>query len=522
MSAKKRALISVSDKTGVVGLAKGLAQLGYEIISTGGTAKTLKEAGIPIVSISDLTGFPEMLDGRVKTLHPKVHGGILGMRSSTQHQKQMREQGIEPIDLVVVNLYPFEATVAKHNVTLEEAIENIDIGGPAMLRSAAKNHKDVVVVCNPNNYSGVLDALKKGELSEAVRQELALEVFEQTSQYDHAIAAYLKRVASKEQKDFPQYLRLSFEKVGELRYGENPHQKGAFYKEVPSGEPCVAGAIQKHGKELSFNNILDLNSALELAKEFSEPAAVVIKHNNPCGVAVDKDLVTAYQKAYETDPVSAFGGVIGLNRVVDPATANEIGKIFVEAIIAPGYHPEAFELLAKKKNIRLMELAGLDQWVKQSEKRFEGVDIKRVVGGLLVQDRDVIAENGSALKVVTRRAPSKEELRSLNFAWKVAKHVKSNAIVFVSGTETVGIGAGQMSRVDSSRIATQKARKPLKGTVVASDAFFPFRDGVDQVIDSGATAVIQPGGSVRDDEVIEACNEKNAAMVFTGIRHFRH
>lgn len=522
MSAKKRALISVSDKAGVVDFAKGLVSLGYEIISTGGTAKALKEAGLSILSISDVTGFPEMLDGRVKTLHPKVHGGILGIRENSEHQKQMQEQGIETIDLVAVNLYPFEATVAKPNVALQEAIENIDIGGPAMLRSAAKNHKDVIVVCNPQDYQEVLDALNKGAVDEAFRRKLALEVFDHTSKYDHAIASYLKRVESKEQKEFPKLLNVSYEKVGELRYGENPHQKGAFYKEVSNNEPCVAGAIQKHGKELSFNNILDLNSALELAKEFSDPAAVVIKHNNPCGVAVDKDLVTAYTKAYETDPVSSFGGVVGLNRVVDEATANEIGKIFVEAIIAPGFDAKAFEILSKKKNIRLMELPGLDQWVQQAERAFEGLDIKRVVGGVLVQDRDVLHENGSNLKGVTQRTPSEEELRSMQFAWKVAKHVKSNAIVFVSGTETVGIGAGQMSRVDSSRIAAQKANKPLKGTVVASDAFFPFRDGVDQIIESGATAVIQPGGSVRDEEVIAACDEKQVAMVFTGVRHFRH
>lgn len=521
MSSKKRALISVSNKKGIAEFAQGLAHLGFEIISTGGTAKALKEAGLSIRLISDLTGFPEMLDGRVKTLHPKVHGGILGIRGNPQHQREMRENQIEPIDLVVVNLYPFEETIAKPNISFEEAIENIDIGGPAMIRSAAKNHSDVLVVVNPEKYNLVLDALTKGEVSKSLRRGLALEVFQHTANYDRAIATYLAKAEGRLEA-FPDMFQIQFKKVEELRYGENPHQKGAFYKETGHSEPCVGNAVQKHGKELSFNNILDLNSALELAKEFRDPAVVIIKHNNPCGVAVDKNLLASYMKAYETDPLSAFGGVIGVNRTVDEATALEMSKIFFEAIIAPSFDEKAFEILAKKKNIRLMELAGLEQWVEAEKKIFLGQDMKRVVGGLLVQDRDVLYENGAELKAVTQRKPTQEELRSLQFAWKVAKHVKSNAIVFVSGTETVGIGAGQMSRVDSSRIAAEKARKPLKGTVVASDAFFPFRDGVDQVIDSGATAVIQPGGSVRDEEVIQACNEKNVAMVFTGIRHFRH
>ncbi len=521
MSVKKRALISVSNKAGVVEFAQGLSKLGFEIISTGGTAKALKESGLSVISISDVTGFPEMLDGRVKTLHPKVHGGLLGIRDNADHQKQMQENGIDPIDVVAVNLYPFQETIAKPDVTLEEAIENIDIGGPAMIRSAAKNHKDVLVVVNPDKYSMVVDALSQGNVTLELKQQLALEVFQHTAQYDQAIANYLSQVSS-EKEAFPESFQVSFQKVSELRYGENPHQKGAFYKESKTEEPCVANAIQKHGKELSFNNLLDLNSALELVKEFSEPAAIVIKHNNPCGAAVDKDLVTAYVKAYETDPVSAFGGVMGFNRVVDEATALEISKIFVEAIIAPGYDAKAFDILAKKKNIRLMELAGLGQWVQSKEKNFIGQDIKRVVGGLLIQDRDVIHENGAQLNSVAARQPTEEELKSMQFAWKVAKHVRSNAIVFVRGTETVGVGAGQMSRVDSARLAVEKANKPIKGCVVASDAFFPFRDGVDQVIDSGATAVIQPGGSVRDEEVIAACNEKNAAMVFTGLRHFKH
>lgn len=525
MKTSKRALISVSDKKGIVEFAQGLRELGFEIISTGGTARALKEGGIPIISISDVTGFPEMLDGRVKTLHPKVHGGLLGLRDNPDHVKQMEEHGIAPIDLVAVNLYPFEATIAKAGVTLAEAIENIDIGGPTMLRSAAKNYRFVTVVVNPEKYSFVLDELKKGkgEVSEAVRLKLSQEVFEHTANYDAAINAYLKKVQSAPEKaGFPDSVQLSFQKVGELRYGENPHQKGAFYKETALEEPCVAGSKQIHGKELSFNNILDLNSALELTKEFSRPAVVIIKHNNPCGVAEADELITAYKKAHATDPVSAFGGVIGINRVVDEATAAEIGSTFVEAVIAPGFDEKAKAILTKKKNIRLMELPGLDKWVQEKDKSFQGRDIKRVVGGILVQDRDVIHENGSQLKVVTKREPTDEEKASLLFAWKVAKHVKSNAIVFVKGTETVGIGAGQMSRVDSSRIAAQKAQKPLKGTVVASDAFFPFRDGVDQVIDSGATAVIQPGGSVRDEEVIGACDEKGAAMIFTGIRHFKH
>lgn len=519
MAAIKRALISLSDKKGAVEFAKGLAEFGIEILSTGGTAKLLSENGIKVIEVSDYTGFPEMMDGRLKTLHPKVHGGLLGMRDNPEHVKSMEEHGIKPIDMVIVNLYPFEATVAKGS-EFEEVIENIDIGGPTMLRSAAKNHKDVAVVTDPDYYQGILDELKKngGNLSAETRFRLAKKVFELTARYDGAIANYLGRIEDKKpSKKFPETLSLQYIKAQDLRYGENPHQDAAFYVEREIKESCVSNSKQLQGKELSFNNILDIDGAYETVKEFQDIAAVIIKHTNPCGVALSSiSLADAYRNARAADPVSSFGGIAGFNRIVDAETAEEITSTFMEAVIAPGYAPDALEVFKKNKNLRLLQapiFAGHHP---------EDVDIKKVVGGILVQDRDLGNIEEKDLKVVTRRKPSDEELKALLFAWKVCKHVKSNAIVYALKDRTVGIGAGQMSRVDSSKIAAVKAQSSLKGTVVASDAFFPFRDGIDTVAEAGATAIIQPGGSVRDDEVIEAANEHGLAMAFTGMRHFRH
>lgn len=519
MAVIKRALISLSDKKGIVEFAKGLSDLGVEIISTGGTAKLLAENKIKVTEVSDYTGFPEMMDGRLKTLHPKVHGGLLGMRDNTEHMKAMKTHGIKPIDMVVVNLYPFEATIAK-GCSFEEAIENIDIGGPTMLRSAAKNHKDVAVITDPDDYKTVLDELNKnaGELSTDTHFRLAKKVFELTARYDGAIANYLGRLEGREpSKKFPETLTIQYVKGQDLRYGENPHQAAAFYLEREIKESCVSNAKQLQGKELSFNNILDLDGAYETVKEFHEIAAVIIKHTNPCGVALSSgSIADAYRNARATDPISSFGGIAGLNRIVDAETAEEITSTFMEAVIAPGYSAEAMEVFKKNKNLRVLQapiFAGSHPG---------DLDVKKVVGGLLVQDRDLGHVEEKDLKVVTRRKPTEEELKALLFAWKVCKHVKSNAVVYTLKDRTVGIGAGQMSRVDSSKIAGIKAQSSLKGTVVASDAFFPFRDGVDTVAEAGATAIIQPGGSLRDNEVIEAANEHGVAMVFTGMRHFRH
>lgn len=516
----RRAIISVSDKSGVVPFAKGLAQMGVEILSTGGTAKTLREQGISVTDISDYTGFPEMLDGRVKTLHPKVHGGLLGQRSKSKHLHEMKENGILPIDLVAVNLYPFEATVAKEGCSLEEAIENIDIGGPTMLRSAAKNYPDVTVVVDPNDYDVVLSELKeRGEIPIETNFRLAKKVFQHTARYDGAISNYLGRIEKGEKVyEFPETFTFQVKKAQELRYGENPHQKAAFYREYLLTEPSVSNAVQVQGKELSFNNILDLDSAYETVKEFEEPATVIIKHNNPCGVAISSGpLVDAYRKARDCDPVSAFGGVVGFNRVVDKETAKEMVEIFLEAIIAPGFDPEALEILKTKKDLRILQTPPLTTSFLQG-----GIDLRKVVGGLLVQDRDLGRVQINQWKVVTKRKPTGEEQRAMAFGWKVAKHIKSNAIVLVREDRTIGIGAGQMSRVDSTRLAVMKAQTSTKGTVLASDAMFPFRDGVDTGAEAGATAIIQPGGSIRDDEVISAADEYNIAMVFTGMRHFRH
>jgi phosphoribosylaminoimidazolecarboxamide formyltransferase / IMP cyclohydrolase len=519
MAKVTRALISVSHKEGVLDFAKGIAKLGIEILSTGGTAKMLRDGGVAVKDVSEFTGFPEMLDGRVKTLHPKVHGGLLGRRSNPEHVKQMQQHGIQPIDLVVVNLYPFEQTVAKPGCTLEDAIENIDIGGPTMLRSAAKNYTDVAVVCSPRDYGRVLAELQSaGEVSLKTRFELCRTVFLHTARYDSAISAWLNnQVPDDEKTRFPNILTLQFEKVQNLRYGENPHQQGAFYREFSTKEPCVAHARQLQGKEMSFNNYLDANSALELVKEFDGIAAVIVKHNNPCGVATADSLAGAYRSARDCDPVAAFGGVIAFNHMVDFETAKELTATFVEVVVAPEFAPDALEELKRKKDVRLLDAGPTLKGAP------EGMDLKKVVGGLIYQDRDLgrIADIRS-LTVATKRKPTDVEYASLSFAWKVCKHVKSNAIVFTLKDRTLGIGAGQMSRLDSVRLAMMKAQSPLKGTVLASDAFFPFRDGLDEAALAGVTAVIQPGGSLKDEEVIRAADQHGIAMLFTHMRHFRH
>lgn len=513
-----RALISVSDKTGIIDFSKELAGYGVEILSTGGTAKLLRDAGLTVKDVSDFTGFPEMLDGRVKTLHPKVHGGLLGMRSNPEHVAKMKEHGIENIDMVVVNLYPFEATVAKDGCTLPEAIENIDIGGPTMLRSAAKNHPDVTVLVDSSDYGKVLQEMKdnSGTVSPATNFGLAVKVFQHTAAYDGAISNYLGARLGEGVDSYPATFTIQVKKAQDLRYGENPQQTAAFYVEKHLTEPCVSNAVQLQGKELSFNNIIDLDAAIETVKEFETSAAVIIKHTNPCGVALGDTPLNSYLKARECDPVSAFGGIVGFNRLVDAETAKELTSTFLEAVIAPGYTDEALAIFTAKKNVRVMQVPLLSEYIPS------GYDLKKVVGGLLIQGRDLGMVRAIDCRVVTERTPTISEYEALDFAWRVCKHVKSNAIVFTSRDQTVGIGAGQMSRVDSSRIAVQKALLPTGGTVLASDAFFPFRDGVDAAAEAGVTAIIQPGGSVRDEEVIKAANEHEIAMVFTGMRHFRH
>ena len=521
-----RALLSVSDKQGIVELGKFLAGQGVEILSTGGTARALTDAGVPVIEVSDYTGFPEMMDGRVKTLHPKIHGGLLALRGNPGHVEAMQANKIGNIDLVVVNLYPFEATIAKEGCAFEDAIENIDIGGPTMLRSAAKNHAFVTVVVDPADYTRMQDEMKSGggATSGQFRFECARKVFSHTAAYDGAISNYLTARASGDAApvQFPDALNLNFVKKQDLRYGENPHQNAAFYVERGEGEPSIALAKQLHGKELSYNNILDTNAALELVKEFSEVAAIVVKHTNPCGAALGKTLAEAYEKARATDPVSAFGGIVALNRPVDSATADLIAETFLEVIIAPGYEKDALAKLQEKKNIRLLEVPFEGGKYHALPKGISGWELRRVVGGLLVQDLDRGDAPQNEWKVVSNRQPTPEEMRALAFAWTCGKHVKSNAIVYAREGQLVGVGAGQMSRVDSARIAREKAQIPIQGTVAASDAFFPFRDGVDQLAEAGAVAVIQPGGSVRDEEVIAAADEHGMAMVFTGYRHFRH
>ena len=522
--AVRRALISVFDKTGVVEFAKRLAAQKIEILSTGGTAKLLREAGIAVRDVSDFTGWPEMLGGRVKTLHPKVHGGLLFRRGHTEDEKQAAEYGIAPIDLVAVNLYPFEATAAKAGLTAAELIENIDIGGPTMLRSAAKNFESVTVVTDAADFERVASQIESaGETTLATRLELARKVFARTSRYDGMIATELERlsagsgrVALEAKAVLPEFVHIVLRRQQELRYGENPHQAAALYVPAERAPEGLAAAKQLQGKELSYNNLVDLEAARSLAAKFENPAAVIIKHNNPCGAAERETLIDAYLKALACDPVSAFGGVLAFNRAVDTAAAEEVAKLFVECIAAPGFADRAKEIFAAKKNLRLLELpaGGLDP---QRE-----LQLKRILGGMLVQQPDLGEIKDDELRMVTKRAPTAEEIHTMRFAWKVAKHVKSNAIVFAKDGATLGVGAGQMSRVDSVRIAVMKAQSSLAGTVVASDAFFPFADGVEEAAKAGATAVIQPGGSVRDAEVIAAADRLSLAMVFTGMRHFLH
>ncbi len=509
----ERALISVSDKTGVVEFARVLHGMGVEIISTGGTMKTLKAAGIPVIYVSEVTGFPEIMDGRVKTLNPYIHGGILAIRDNPEHVLAMQQHKIKGIDLVVVNLYPFRQTVAKPGVTLDEAVENIDIGGPAMIRAAAKNFSYVAVVVNPDKYAKIADELtNKGELSLEMRMDLAREAYSHTAEYDAYIAGYLGGQLGLGK--FPDKLQLFFDKIQDLRYGENPHQRAAFYREPGFDGPGVGGAHQLHGKELSFNNIVDIEAAFNIVNEFTVPAATIIKHTNPCGTGTGESLTEAYVKAYEADPVSAFGGIVGLNRDVDKATAVQISQLFAEAVIAPSYSEEALAVLTAKKNVRLL--------TARFGRGGKAFDIKRVAGGILVQDADVVQPEEAKYTVVSKRAPTEAEMRQMEFAWKVVKHVKSNAIVVAAGDRTLGVGAGQMNRVGAANIALTQAGEAAKGAVLASDAFFPFRDTVDAAAKAGITAIIQPGGSVRDEESIQACDEHGIAMVFTGIRHFKH
>lgn len=510
-----RALISVSDKTGVGDFAAALASQGVEILSTGGTARLLRDKGLKVRDVAQVTGFPEMLDGRVKTLHPKIHGGILAIRSSAEHRNQAEAQGIELIDLVAVNLYPFEKTAAKAGVKFEELIENIDIGGPSMIRSAAKNFEDVAVVVDSADYAAVLDELRKntGCISRETRARLARKAFALTAAYDAAISSTLQQWAGAE---FPENLHLNFTKVVDLRYGENPHQKAALYADRFGGG--LAGARKHQGKELSYNNLVDLEAAWRLAQEFDDPTTAIIKHTNPCGIASAASLAESYARALEVDPVSAFGSVIAFNRPVDAATAGAVSKLFVEAVVAPGYEPAALAALAAKKNLRVMELAS-------SKAGQEVLEVKNVQGGLLVQTPDHYPAKPEEWKCVTERQPDESEKRALVFAWRVVKHVKSNAIVFAREGCVVGVGAGQMSRVDSVKLAASKARElkhSLQATVVGSDAFFPFPDGVEEAARAGSTAIVQPGGSLRDADVIAAANKLNLAMLFTGVRHFKH
>ncbi|MES9957067.1 MAG: bifunctional phosphoribosylaminoimidazolecarboxamide formyltransferase/IMP cyclohydrolase [Sedimenticola sp.] len=519
MAAITRALISVSDKTGIVEFARALHERGIQILSTGGTARLLSEQSIPVTEVSEYTGFPEMMDGRVKTLHPKIHGGILGRRGTDD--QVMADNGIAPIDMIVVNLYPFEQTVANPDCDLPTAIENIDIGGPTMLRAAAKNHNDVTVVVDADDYGRILEEMDQngGSVTDATRFDLAVKTFEHTSNYDGAIANYLGTRLAEEPSDFPRTINLQYRQVQTMRYGENPHQKAAFFVERDQPEACISTARQLQGKELSYNNIADTDAALECVKQYAEgPTCVIVKHANPCGVAQGDNLLHAYDRAYSTDPESAFGGIIAFNEELDAETAQAIvDRQFVEVIIAPSVSAAAVDVVSSKKNVRLLECG---DWTSEAIHR---LDFKRVNGGLLVQDADLAIYND--LKVVTRRAPTEQEMTDLIFTWRVAKFVKSNAIVYGKDGMTIGVGAGQMSRVNSARIAGIKAEHAgleVPGSVMASDAFFPFRDGLDNAAEAGIRAVIQPGGSMRDEEVIAAADEHDIAMVFTGMRHFRH
>jgi len=511
----KRALVSVSDKTGLIDFVKKLVDAGIEIISTGGTKKTIENAGIPVMSISEITDFPEILDGRVKTLHPAVHGGLLAVRGKKEHMDAIKELGIQPIDFVVVNLYPFKETISKPDVAYDDAVENIDIGGPSMLRSAAKNHRSVTVVCDPGDYDLVAESLdENADVPFELKQKLAAKVFRHTAAYDALIADYFTKQVGEE---FPEKLTLTYEKKQPLRYGENPHQKAAFYSDPIEDESTIAAAKQLHGKELSYNNIRDADAALGIVKEFRQPAAVAVKHMNPCGIGIGESVNEAYAKAYETDPVSIFGGIIALNREVDAALATELHKIFLEIVIAPSYSEEALQILEKKKNLRLLQ-------VSMSDEPQDFAQYTSVRGGMLVQDLDTkgYADIEENLKVVTDRKPTEAEMESLKFAWTIVKHVKSNAIALVNDGLMVGMGGGQTNRVGAAKIALEEAGEKTKGAVLSSDAFFPMGDTVEAAAKAGITAIIQPGGSIRDKESIEMANKYNIAMVLTGMRHFKH
>ena len=512
----KRALISVSDKTGIVELARELDRLGIEIISTGGTSKTLSDAGIKVVNVSDITGFPECLDGRVKTLHPKIHGGLLAMRSNPEHMEQIKELGIDPIDMVIINLYPFKQTILKGHIELEEAIENIDIGGPTMLRAASKNYQDVVVIVDPADYPMIIEELKSSmDVSVKTKFKLAYKVFEHTSHYDTLIAKYMRDKLGEE--FFPETLSLTFEKVQDMRYGENPHQDAVFYREVGANVGCITSSKQLHGKELSYNNINDTNGALELLKEFEEPTVVAVKHANPCGVASAENIYEAYLKTYDADPVSIFGGIIAANREIDGRTAAEINKIFVEIVIAPAYTQEALDILMQKKNIRVMQLDNISARLPAGT-----YDMKKVAGGLLVQNYNNELFNTGDIKHVTEKKPTPEQMEDLVFAMKVVKHTKSNGIVVAKGKQTLGVGPGQLNRIMAAKIAIGYAGEKAKGAVLASDAFFPFSDCVEAAAAAGISAIIQPGGAMKDQESIDACGKHDIAMIFTGMRHFKH
>jgi len=514
---KKRALLSVFDKTGVVEFARALGELGYELVSTGGTKRELEAAGIAVTGVSEVTGFPECLDGRVKTLHPMIHAGILAMRQNPHHMRQVEELGVGLIDIVAINLYPFKQTIQRPGVELEEAVENIDIGGPTMLRAAAKNWQDVAVLVDPADYGAVLDQLRRGGVTREEKFRLAGKVFEHTAAYDTLIARYLRE--QRGDSPFPEKLSMTYEKVQEMRYGENPHQQAAFYREPRAGANTLPSARQLHGKELSFNNINDANGALDLLKEFSPdtPCAVGVKHANPCGVGLGDTILEAYTNAYNADPVSIYGGIVALNRPVEVTTAAKLAEIFLEIIIAPAFSNEALEILCKKKNIRLLELPGLAQ-----PNASGALDMKKVAGGLLVQELNTALLPGEEPRVATRRAPTPEEMEQLLFAWRVVKHTKSNGIVLAKGRATTGIGPGQTNRVTALELAVKYAGDNARGSVMASDAYFPFQDSVELAAKTGITAIIQPGGSIRDEESITACDANGIAMVFTGMRHFKH
>ena len=519
-SSSRRALVSVSDKTGLASLGKRLSSLGFEILSTGGTARFLRDNGVTVTDVSDVTGFPEIMDGRVKTLHPKIHGALLGRRQNPSHRQAMETHGIHPIDFVFVNLYPFSETVRKPGVTVEEAIEQIDIGGPSMIRSSAKNHESVTVVTDPADYDRVLSLLESGqEVSPSFRRELAVKAFRSTSEYDRLIVSYFEGLSGlgEEKGDvFPDRLEVDLKLQQSLRYGENPHQKAALYRYAGGNEGGVAGARKIWGKEMSYNNYLDTDAAWKLVSEFSETAVVIVKHNNPCGVSLGQSVLEAYQKARDTDPVSSFGGVVAVNRTVDQEGAQEMARIFLEVVVAPGFTPEAKEILTRKKDIRLLEIPG-------KTGSGEPFEIRTISGGVLIQSPDTtVAPEPSSLKIVSEVQPTPGQIRDAVFAFAVGKHVKSNAIILAKEGVTVGIGAGQMSRVDSVRLSGMKATRPTIGSVLASDAFFPFRDGIDEAAKLGVVGIIQPGGSIRDEEVLAAAREHKMFMILTGVRHFRH